>query len=259
MMGALWTAASGMRAQQLNLDVTSNNLANVNTTGFKRARAEFQDLMYRTIRDSGAPQSGSVVPSSIQVGMGVGPGAVQRISSQGEFVQTENSTDLVIEGEGFFQVTRPDGTLAYTRDGSFRKDGNGQLMTGDGLLLSPNISIPATAKDVVIGADGTVSVNIGGTLSSVGQIQLARFSNSAGLNAVGHNLLTPTAASGDAVTGVPQAEGFGSILQGYTENSNVKVVEEMVNLIIAQRAYEANSKSIQSADEMLGQANTLKR
>ncbi|HEY9766822.1 MAG TPA: flagellar basal-body rod protein FlgG [Chroococcales cyanobacterium] len=259
MMGALWTAASGMRAQQLNLDVTSNNLANVSTTGFKKARAEFQDLMYRTIRDSGSPQSGSVVPSSVQVGMGVGPGAVQRINSQGEFVQTENPTDLVIEGDGFFQVTRPDGTLAYTRDGSFRKDGNGQLMTGEGLLLSPNVSIPSAATGIVIGADGTVSANIGGTLSSVGQIQLARFSNPAGLNAVGHNLLVATVASGDAVTGPPQAEGFGSIMQGYTENSNVKVVEEMVNLIIAQRAYEANSKSIQSADEMLGQANTLKR
>lgn len=259
MMGALWSAASGMRAQQLNIDVTSNNLANVSTSGFKKARAEFQDLMYRTVRDSSASQSGASIPTSIQIGMGVGPASIQRIMSQGEFVQTENPLDIVIEGEGFFQVTRPDGTVAYTRDGSFKKDANGQILTSDGLLLSPNITVPGNSSNVSIGADGSVMADVNGTATNIGQIQLARFPNPAGLRAVGHNLLTSTPASGDAILGVPQGEGFGSIVQGYTENSNVKVVEEMVNLIIAQRAYEANSKSIQSADEMLGQANALKR
>lgn len=259
MMGALWSAASGMRAQQLNIDVTSNNLANVNSTGFKRARAEFQDLMYRTVRDSGSPQSGTSIPSSVQIGMGVGPSAIARIFTQGDFVQTESQLDFVIEGEGFFQVTRPDGTTAYTRDGAFKKDANGQILTGEGLLLSPNVSVPPNATKVVVGADGVVSAEVNGNLTNVGQIQLARFSNPAGLNSIGHNLFAATPASGDPITGAPQSEGFGNIVQGYLENSNVKVVEEMVNLIIAQRAYEANSKSIQSADEMLGQANNLKR
>ncbi|MEB3196715.1 MAG: flagellar basal-body rod protein FlgG [Candidatus Sericytochromatia bacterium] len=260
MMGALWTAATGMRAQQTNIDVTSNNLANANTLGYKKVRAEFKDLMYRTIRQAGTPmQSGTQMPVGTQVGMGVLNSATARIYSQGDFQQTENPFDWVIEGEGFFQVQRPDGQLAYTRDGSFKVDGNGQIVTSEGLLLVPQITVPPGASNPSITSEGALTVQVGTNITTVGQVTLARFINPGGLNAIGHNLYTPTPASGDAVVANPNTEGMGTIQQGFIEMSNVKVVEEMINLIVAQRAYEANSKSVQTSDEMLGMANNLRR
>lgn len=260
MMGALWTAATGMRAQQTNIDITSNNLANANTLGYKKVRAEFKDLMYRTARQAGTPmQSGTQMPVGTQVGMGVNNSATARIFSQGDFQQTENPFDLVIEGEGFFQVQRPDGTLAFTRDGSFKTDGNGQLVTSEGLMIVPQITVPPNATNPSVTSEGTITVQVGPNITTVGQISLARFINPAGLTAIGHNLYMPTPASGDPIVGNPNVDGMGTIAQGYIEMSNVKVVEEMINLIIAQRAYEANSKSVQTSDEMLGMANNLRR
>lgn len=260
MMGALWTAATGMRAQQTNIDITSNNLANANTLGFKKVRAEFKDLMYRTARQAGTPmQSGTQMPVGTQVGMGVHNSATARIFSQGDFQQTENPFDWVIEGEGFFQIQRPDGQMAFTRDGSFKIDGNGQIVTNEGLLLVPQITIPQGATDPSITSEGVITVQIGNNITTVGQISLARFINPAGLTAIGRNLYMPTPASGNPIIANPNVEGLGTIAQGYIEMSNVKVVEEMINLIIAQRAYEANSKSVQTSDEMLGMANNLRR
>lgn len=259
-MGALWTAATGMRAQQTNIDITSNNLANANTLGYKKVRAEFKDLMYRTAKQAGTPmQSGTQMPVGTQIGMGVNNSATARIFSQGDFQQTENPFDLVIEGEGFFQVQRPDGTLAFTRDGSFKTDGNGQLVTSEGLMLVPQITLPPNAANPSVTSEGTITVQVGNNITTVGQISLARFINPAGLTAIGHNLYQPTPASGDPVVGNPNVDGMGTLAQGYIEMSNVKVVEEMINLIIAQRAYEANSKSVQTSDEMLGMANNLRR
>lgn len=260
MLGSLWSAASGMKAQQLNIDVTSNNLANVNTAGFKKGRAEFQDLMYRTARAAGAPvNTGSTTPVGLQVGNGVRTVAVSRIFSQGDFQQTENAYDLTVEGDGFFQVQLPDGTTAYTRDGTFKVDAQGQLVTSEGYLLQPNISIPANARDVTVTGEGMVTATVDNSAVQLGEVQIARFVNPAGLTAMGQNLFRPTDASGAPVVGAPGTDGMGRILQGYVESSNVRVIEEMVNLIVAQRAYEANSKSIQTADEMLSGANTLKR
>jgi flagellar basal-body rod protein FlgG len=262
MIRALFTAATGMTAQQLNIDTTANNLANVNTTGFKRSRVDFQDLLYQTPRMPGAATAqGADAPTGLQVGSGVRPASTQRIFSQGDFQQTDNPLDLVIEGDGFFQVLRGDGTTAYTRAGSFRKDANGRLVNSDGFHLQPEISIPAQAVNISIGTDGVVSVTLAGsgTPQQVGTIELARFANPAGLNAIGRNLFLPTAASGNAITGAPGSQGFGTLSQGFVEMSNVKVVEEMVNLIIGQRAYEAGSKAVQSADEMLQLANNLRR
>lgn len=260
MMGALWTAATGMRAQQTNIDVTSNNLANANTFGYKKVRAEFKDLMYRTAKEAGTPmQSGTQTPVGTEIGMGVRNSATNRMFSQGDFQQTENPLDVVIEGDGFFQIQKPDGTLAYTRDGAFKVDGNGQVVTSDGFLLVPQITVPQGSSNLSISSEGTVNVKIGENLSQIGQISVARFINPSGLTAIGKNMFQPTAASGQPVVGNPGTDGFGSIQQGYIEMSNVKVVEEMVNLIVAQRAYEANSKSVQTADEMLGMANNLRR
>jgi len=262
MMRALFTAATGMIAQQLNIDTTANNLANVNTTGFKRSRVDFQDLLYQTSRVPGSPTAQGVeAPTGIQVGSGVRPASTQRIFSQGDFQQTENPLDLVIEGDGFFQVLRGDGTTAYTRAGSFRKDANGRMVNPDGYPLQPEITIPATAVNISIGTDGVVSVTLAGsnTPQQVGTIELARFSNPAGLNAIGRNLFLPTAASGNATTGAPGSLAVGTLSQGFIEMSNVKVVEEMVNLIIGQRAYEAGSRAVQTADEMLQSANNLRR
>lgn len=260
MMGALWTAASGMRAQQTNIDVTSNNLANANTIGFKKVRAEFQDLMYRTAKQAGTPmQSGTQMPVGTQIGMGVHNSATARMFSQGDFQQTENPYDMVIEGDGFFQIQLPDGQIAYTRDGAFKVDGNGQMVTSEGMLLVPQITVPAGASGFAVTPEGAVTVQQGNNISTIGQITLARFINPAGLTAIGKNLFTPTPASGDAVVANPSTEGFGALKTGFIEMSNVKVVEEMINLIIAQRAYEANSKSVQTADEMLGMANNLRR
>jgi len=262
MIRALFTAATGMAAQQLNMDTTANNLANVNTAGFKRSRVDFQDLLYQTPRMPGAATTQTVgAPTGLQVGSGVRPVSTQRIFTQGDFQQTGNPLDLVIEGDGFFQLLRPDGTTAYTRAGSFRNDANGRVVNPDGYPLQPEIAIPAQATNIAIGTDGTVSVTLAGntTPQQVGTIELARFANPAGLNAIGRNLLLPTVASGTAVTGVPGSQGLGTLSQGSIEMSNVKVVDEMVNLIIGQRAYEAGSKAVQSADEMLQLANNLRR
>ena len=262
MIRALYSSSSGMQAQQLNLDTIANNLANVNTTGFKRTRVDFADLLYQTFKAPGtSAASGSQVPTGIQVGHGSRPVATQRIFSQGDFQQTENPLDMVIEGDGFFQVTRPDGTTAYTRSGAFKKDGSGRVVNSDGFVLSPNIVIPTEAKSVTIGSDGTVSVILAGQTASstVGTIQIAQFVNPAGLSAIGRNLYTPSAASGNAVTGNPGTAGLGTLSAGFLELANVKVVEEMVSMITSQRAYEANSKAIQTADDMLQISNNLMR
>lgn len=262
MMGALWTAASGMKAQQTNLDVTANNLANANTFGFKKVRAEFKDLLYRTARAAGTPMaSGTQWPVGTQIGMGVLNSATTRMFQQGDFQSTENPFDVVIEGDGFFQVQRPDGQIGYTRDGSFKTDGNGQLVTSDGLLLIPQITVPQGAQDFTITPEGMVTVRQGANanVQTLGQIQLARFINPAGLTATGRNMFLPTEASGQPILNQPGQDGMGVITQGFIEMSNVKVVDEMVNLIVAQRAYEANSKSVQTSDEMLSLANNLRR
>lgn len=261
MIRSLWVAASGMEAQQLNIDVTSNNLANVNTNGFKKSRADFQDLLYQTIVPAGASSSGdTTVPTGIQVGMGVRPVSVQKLFTQGEYQQTGNPLDMAIEGDGFFQIIQPSGEIGYTRAGAFKMDSEGRIVTSDGYLLEPAITVPSTALSVTVGSGGTVSVkNADGSLTDIGQIELAKFSNPAGLNSVGRNQFLVTASSGEAVTGTPGLEGYGTISQSFLEMSNVNVVQEMVNMIVAQRAYEVNSKAIQTADEMLQRANELKR
>ena len=262
MLRSLWTAATGMQAQALNIDVISNNLANVNTTGFKRSRADFQDLLYETLRMAGSPSSESTdVPTGIQLGHGTRPAAVQKIFIQGDYQNTENELDMAIEGDGFFQILQPDGEVAYTRAGSFKIDSEGRIVTSDGFLMEPEIAVPSDTRAISIGTDGTVSVLQGGSVESVeiGTIELARFINPAGLNSIGRNLYLTTTASGDVVAGTAGADGFGTIAQGYLEMSNVSVVDEMVNMITAQRAYEINSKSIQTADDMLQMANSLKR
>ena len=262
MLRSLWTAASGMKAQALNIDVLSNNLANVNTTGYKRGRADFQDLIYETLRLAGASSSISTeVPTGIQLGHGTRTAAIQKIFLQGDYKSTENELDLAIEGDGFFQITKPDGEIAYSRDGSFKLDSEGRIVTSDGYLLEPEISVPTDAVTISIGTDGTVSVLQAGQSqpSEVGTIELANFINPAGLNALGRNLFAPTAASGDVLNGTAGQDGFGTLAQGFLEMSNVSVVEEMVNLITAQRAYEINSKAIQASDEMLQLANNIKR
>ena len=262
MIRALWSAASGMLAQELNIDTISNNLANVNTTGFKRSRVDFQDLMYQSFRTAGAMAAGGTqIPTGIQVGHGSRPVATQKIFSQGDFMQTEAPLDMVIEGDGFFPVLLGDGTIAYTRAGAFKQDGQGRVVTSDGYLLQPGITIPASATDISISSDGTVEITLpnANAPQQVGVIQLAKFANPAGLESIGRNLFAETTASGAAIMGNPGSNGFGTIAQGVLEMSNVKLVEEMVNLIVAQRAYEISSKSIQAADEMLGIANNIRR
>jgi flagellar basal-body rod protein FlgG len=251
-----------MQAQQLNLDTISNNLANVNTSGFKKNRVDFQDLLYQTLRTPGTRvATGAEVPTGIQVGHGTRPVATQKLWSQGNFQQTENPLDLVIEGDGFFQLNRPDGTIAYSRAGAFKRDGQGQLVNSDGYLLQPAVRIPDDTLSISIASDGTVSVTTAAqaTPQQLGQLELARFVNPAGLNAIGKNLFLPTAASGQAQTGNAGGQGFGSLNQGFLEKSNVSVVEEMVQMIAAQRAFEVNSKAIKSADEMLAIANAVAR
>lgn len=262
MIRSLYIAATGMLAQDLNVSVIANNLANVNTSGFKRSRADFQELLYQNLRLVGTlSENGNQVPTGIQLGLGVKPAAIQKIFIQGDFAQTQNPLDMAIEGQGFFQVTQADGTLAYTRSGSFKIDNTGQIVTSDGLLLDPAIAIPADALIISIDTQGTVSVTQPGatTPTVVGTVQLATFQNSAGLQAIGSNLFEETDASGPATVGNPGIDDRGNIQQGFLELSNVSVVEEMVNLITAQRAYEVNSRTVQTADEMLQIANTLKR
>jgi len=253
MLRTLWIAASGMEAQAL---------ANVNTSGFKRSRADFQDLLYQTLRPAGAASSaGTEVPTGIQLGHGTRPVAVQKIFLQGDYQQTQNELDMAVEGDGFFQVLQPNGEVAYTRAGAFKLDGEGRIVTSDGFIMEPEITIPDDSTMISIGTDGTISVLRAEEIESteVGTIELAGFTNPAGLNSIGRSLYLPTSASGDPVTGIAGEDGFGTITQGYLEMSNVSVVEEMVNMIVAQRAYEINSKAIQTADEMLQMANNIKR
>jgi len=262
MIRAMRTAASGMLAQKLNVDNITNNLANVNTTGFKKSKMEFQDVLYQVLRMAGATsQEGSEVPVALQIGYGAQAVATQRIFSQGDLSQTYNQLDIAIEGDGFIQIDLPDGTQAYTRDGAMKISREGELVTSDGYLLSAAITIPAEAMQVNIGVDGTVSViNAGETeATEVGQILLVKFLNPSGLEGVGRNLYRQTLASGDPIEGIPGQEGLGNIRQGFLELANVETVEEMVNLIVAQRAYEINSKGIQTAEDMLQIANNLKR
>ncbi len=261
-MRALQTAATGMEAQQLTLDIIANNLANVQTAGFKRSRVDFQDLLYESAPVPGTASSqGTEVPSGFQVGHGSRAVSTQRLFIEGDLEQTSNPLDVAIEGDGFFKVTQPNGESAYTRSGSFRKDSQGNLVTTDGFALDPQITIPPDALSVTIGSDGTVSVTQPGVTKAqtIGTIELARFLNPAGLQALGRNLFLPTQASGDPTTGTAGKDGFGTLIQGFIEKSNVNVVEEMVNLIIGQRAYEVNSRAIRTADEMLQTANSLVR
>ncbi|SNB47039.1 flagellar basal-body rod protein FlgG [Geobacter sp. DSM 9736] len=262
MIRALWTAASGMQAQQLNIDVVSNNLANVNTNGFKKSRADFQDLMYQNVKTTGAPSTTSTeIPSGIQIGLGSKAAAVTKVFTPGAINQTGNELDLAIEGDGFFQVQLPDGTTAYSRAGALKRDSQGRVVTSDGYPILPEIVIPNNATKVSIGNDGTVAVTQAGqnNATTVGNIQLATFSNPSGMISLGHNLHQPSDSSGNATTGTPGQNGLGTISQGFLEMSNVSVVEEMVNMIVGQRAYEINSKAVQAADDMLQQANNLRR
>ncbi len=262
MIRSLYTAATGMHAQDLNISVISNNLANVNTNGFKRSRADFQDLLYQNLRLVGTlTEAGNQVPTGMQLGLGVKPAAIQKIFLQGDFVQTQSELDIAIEGRGFFQVTLPDGTIGYTRAGSFKLDNTGQIVTSDGYPIEPAITIPSDALIISIDSQGGVSITQPGTTapSTVGTIQLATFVNPAGLQSVGKNIALETDASGSPTTGNPGIDERGTTQQGFLELSNVSVVEELVNLITAQRAYEINSKAIQTADEMLQTANNLKR
>ena len=261
-MRALRTAASGMAAQQLNVEVISNNIANMNTVGYKRQRAEFQDLIYQNVERMGAQSSsqGTVVPTGIQVGLGVKAGSVYRITDQGTPTQTGSDYDVAIDGQGYFQISLPSGEIGYTRAGNFSLSGEGQLVTEDGYAVEPAISIPQDAVDVIISKTGQVQVISAGSPEAavVGQLEIATFFNEAGLEAIGDNLLLETAASGPATTGTPGETGFGQLLQGYTEASNVDAVTEISALIIAQRAYEMNSKVITTADQMLSVSAQVK-
>ncbi len=261
-MRALSTAASGMLAQQLNVEVISNNIANMNTIAFKRQRAEFQDLLYQNLERVGAASSdaGTVVPAGIQIGVGVKSGSVYRIGSQGNLSATENRYDLAIEGRGMFRIVLPSGDDAYTRAGNFQIGPDGQLVTDDGYTVAPGVAIPEGARDVVIDKTGQVQVLLDGdgSLQTVGQIELANFINETGLEAIGDNLYLETAASGAASVATPGSPGFGTVLQGYVETANVNAVQEITALISAQRAYEMNSKVISAADEMLSTSSNLR-
>ena len=262
MMRALYTATTGMLGQQLQIDVTSNNISNVNTFGYRKERAEFADLFHQVLQYAGSSTSETTLsPTWIEVGLGVRPTSVQKIFSQGNFKETEQNFDIAITGNGFFQIELPDGTIAYSRDGAFKLDDEGNVVNSQGYLLVPNITIPDDATQVNIGTDGTVTVLQGNdtTVNELGQIETVNFINPAGLHALGDNLYLNTNASGDPIVGTPGLNGFGQLRQGFVETSNVKLVEEMTDLIVGQRAYEANSKSIQTADSMLQTVNQLKR
>jgi flagellar basal-body rod protein FlgG len=249
-----------MTAQQLNLDVIANNLANVNTTAFKRSRVDFQDLLYQTLRAPGAISAqGLEIPSGIQLGHGVGVASITKVFLQGSFAQTGNSLDIAIEGDGFYQITLPDGEIGYSRDGSFKLNRDGTIVTADGFPLEPEISIPEDAINITVGADGTVSVTLSdSTTDELGQIEVARFVNPAGLLSQGRNLFRESEASGDPILSIPGEEGAGTLRQGFLESSNVSVVDEIVQLIITQRAFEVNSSVIRTSDEMLQTANNMR-
>lgn len=260
MMRSLWTAATGMVAQQLNIDVISNNLANVNTTGFKKSRAEFEDLMYQTMKIAGSATEGdNTIPVGIQVGMGVRPTAVHKFFTQGDYQNTGNPLDLAIEGDGFFQVMVGD-QLMYTRAGAFKLNEDGTVVTANGYILQPEFAVPAETKSIAVSETGRVSAldNTGQEIAGA-DLPLYTFINPAGLDARGRNLYMPTEASGEAVEGVPGTDNVGTISQGFLEMSNVEVVDEMVAMIVGQRAYEMNSKAIQTSDTMLSTAVQLKR
>lgn len=261
-MRALFTSASGMLAQQTNLDVIANNLANVNTTGFKRTAAHFQDLLYQSLRTPGSLSgNGGQLPSGSQVGLGVSSGTTGAVFNQGTIQNTGQETDIAIKGDGFFKVLLPDGTSAYTRDGSLTLDSTGKLVTQEGYPVQPEIVIPQDKAQITIAGDGTVSVTRAGQTNAdqIGDIKLTRFTNPGGLLRIGGNLYQQTAASGAPLEGTPGQSGNGTLLQKSIEASNVEVVEEMIRMITIQRAYETNSKAVQSADEMLQGANALKR
>lgn len=261
MMRALYSAASGMNAQQMNIDNIANNLANSNTNGFKMRRAQFQDLLYQSYQQPGnAAGTQTIVPSGLQVGLGTRAASNEIIFSQGNFQETDNPLDLVIQGNGFFQIRLPNGQEAYTRDGGFQLDANGNIVDASGNPLDPPVTIPSQAQSVTIASDGTVSYTQPGQTAAqvAGQIQLALFPNPAGLNSIGQNLFQPTDASGTATVATPGGqEGLGTLMQGYVEGSNVNVVEEFINMIVSQRAYEANSKVVKAADEMYQQINNV--
>jgi flagellar basal-body rod protein FlgG len=251
---ALWVAKTGLDAQQMRMNVVANNLANVNTNGFKRGQAVFEDLVYQNLRQVGAQAAqDTVLPSGLSLGTGVRTVATEKLFTQGNLIQTEKSLDAAIQGRGFFQILRPDGSLGYSRDGTFQLDAQGQVVTSGGLALQPAINIPANSLSITIGRDGTVSALAAGSAAptNIGSIQLADFINPAGLQPIGENLFTESAASGAPQVGTPGQTGIGSLIQGSVETSNVNVVEELVNMIETQRAYEMNSKAISTTDEML--------
>ncbi len=260
MIRSLWISKTGLDAQQTQLDVISNNLANVSTNGFKRSRAVFEDLLYQTVRQPGAQSSQQTqLPSGLQLGTGVRPVATERIFTQGTVNQTSNDKDVAIQGAGFFQVLMPDGTSAYTRDGAFQTDSQGQLVTSSGYVVQPPITVPANATKLTVGRDGTVSITQPGTAANtqIGTLQVATFINPAGLESRGENLYVETAASGTPNPNTPGTNGAGALWQGYVETSNVNVVEELVNMIQTQRAYEINSKAITTSDQMLAKLSQL--
>lgn len=261
MQRSLFTGATGMRAQQLNLDVIANDLANVNTTAFKRSRVDFQDLLYQTLRAPGSISAqGLEVPSGIQLGHGVSVGSITKLFLQGSFIETGNSLDIAIEGDGFFQVILPDGEVGYTRDGSFKLNRDGTIVTTDGFALEPEITIPEDALAIGVGLDGTLSITReDSTVDELGQIELARFINPAGLLSQGRNLFRESEASGDPILSTPGQEGTGTLRQGFLEGSNVSVVDEIVQLIITQRAFEVNSSVVRTSDEMLQTANNMRQ
>ncbi|MEN9864505.1 MAG: hypothetical protein RL748_95 [Pseudomonadota bacterium] len=260
MIRSLWISKTGLDAQQTQMDVIANNLANVSTAGFKRSRAVFEDLLYQNLRQPGGQSSQqTTLPSGLQLGTGVRPVATERIHTQGNIQQTGNSKDVAINGEGFFQVLLPDGATAYTRDGSFQTDSNGQLVTASGYVIQPAITVPANALSLTVGRDGTVSVTTPGTTAAtqIGTLQLSTFVNPAGLESKGENLYVETGSSGTASSNTPGTNGSGVLSQGYVETSNVNVVEELVNMIQTQRSYEINSKAITTSDQMLQRLSQL--
>ncbi|MEX0815280.1 MAG: flagellar basal-body rod protein FlgG [Dongiaceae bacterium] len=261
-MRSLSIAATGMLAQQLNVEVISNNIANMNTTGFKRRRAEFTDLLYQDLRRVGSTSSdaGTIVPAGVQIGIGVKPSAVYRITEQGNMLITDNPLDLAIQGRGYFEVELPSGDIGYTRSGALLRSADGTIVTADGYVVMPGITVPDDATSVTVNATGEVLVQISGTVApqNIGQFELAVFANEGGLQAIGDNLLLETGASGPAIVATPGSAGFGTLQQGFLETSNVNVVSEITNLITAQRAYEMNSKVIQASDDMMGSLTQMR-
>jgi len=261
MIKALYTAASGMGAQQKNLDNVASNIANANTTGFKRSRIEFQDLIYETLKAAAPTETGTTTPTDLQIGGGAKAVASVKNFEQGSPTETGNPLDMMIRGDGFFQVLQPDGTIAYTRDGSWKLTANGEFVNADGLLMEPPITVPTDATGILISSEGRIMVTTAGETepTEIGQLELARFVNPAGLSNLGGNLYRQTVASGDPVVATPGLDGTGTISQGFLEASNVKIVNEMITLITAQRSYDLNSKSVRTADEMISTATQLKR